>query len=365
MPIDFDSKRWDKIKDEYSRWWKGELKRPLIHMTLTGSTPDRKEPEYPFKGFSSHFEKSVSADKIIDMWDYNLSSQKFIGDGFPSVWPNFGPGVISAFMGACLANDENTAWFHPSRELKIHEIHWKYDSSNYWLNRIKDICKAGISRWQGNVQIGLTDLGGNLDIVSTFRPSEKLPMDLFDNPAEVKRLTWEAHDLWWKYYDEIHSVLRPVNPGYTAWAPIFSETPYYILQCDFCYMIGPDMFDEFVKPELEASCKKLSNAFYHLDGVGQLPHLDSLLRIKELKGVQWVPGAGQPAIPYWPEVYRKIHEAGKLIYIWGDMKTLDILVEQIGTSEGIIMFSGCDISKKAEAVEFLKKYKVISNASDI
>ena len=33
------------------------------------------------------------------------------------------------------------------------------------------------------------------------------------------------------------------------------------------------------------------------------------------QGVQWVPGAGNPGCTDWPEVYRKIHAAGKRIQI--------------------------------------------------
>ena len=202
----------------------------------------------------------------------------------------------------------------------------------------------------------MTDLGGNLDVLSTFRPGEKLLLDLYDNPHEVNRLTWEAHEAWWGYFEEINSVLQPVNPGYTAWAPIFSEEPYYILQCDFCYMIGPDMFDEFVKPELAATCRRLGHAFYHLDGPGQLPHLDSLLEIEELAGVQWVPGAGNKDLALWPEIHRKIRDAGKLIQLSGDMATLDALAEQLGSAEGIVIMSGADTSKEREATHFLEKY---------
>jgi hypothetical protein len=90
----------------------------------------------------------------------------------------------------------------------------------------------------------MTDLGGNLDILASFRPSDALLLDLYDHPEDIKRLTWQAHEAWWRYFNELNAVLRPPNPGYTAWTPIFSESPYYMLQCDFCYMIGPDMFDD-------------------------------------------------------------------------------------------------------------------------
>jgi len=87
------------------------------------------------------------------------------------------------------------------------------------------------------------DLGGTLDILSTFRPSESLLFDLYDHPDVVKNLNWQIHDLWWRYYDEIDNTLQPINPGYTAWSPIFSLERYYMLQCDFAYMISPEMFE--------------------------------------------------------------------------------------------------------------------------
>ena len=93
--------------------------------------------------------------------------------------------------------------------------------------------------------MSMTDLGGSLDILSTFRPSENLLLDLYDHPEVVRQKTWGVHEMWWRCFSELDSTIRAVNPGYTAWSPIFSDGPYYMLQCDFCYMIGPDMFDEY------------------------------------------------------------------------------------------------------------------------
>lgn len=56
-------------------------------------------------------------------------------------------------------------------------------------------------------------------------------------------------------------------------------------------MIGTDMFEEFVLHTLQRDCLALTNTLYHLDGEGELRHLDRLLSIPALKAVQWVPGA--------------------------------------------------------------------------
>jgi len=359
MQTFFEKKDWERINSNFQKWWNGDLERPLILMTLTDCPTNLPKPKLDFRHFTSFYELAIPAEQIAEVWNYEISKRKFIGDGFPSIWPNFGPGVIAAFLGAKLENGKDTVWFHPAKEREISEIEFNYDPQNVWLNRVKDIIRAAQKIWGGTVQIGMTDLGGNLDILSSFRPSEGLLLDLYDNPEHVKRLTWQAHELWWKYYNEFADFMSPLNPGYSAWTPLFSKTPYYILQCDFCYMISPEMFDEFVKPELESSCRKLDNAFYHLDGVGQLPHLDSLLQIKELKGVQWVPGDGKPSCEHWPEVYKKIREAGKLIQLWGNYATLDILVEQLGSAKGIAFMISERYSEQDKAIKFLEKYKVI------
>lgn len=356
MSIAFDQDRWAKIKQDYGLWWEGKLKRPLIQITMDGRSPERPEPALPSRGFTSHYDFSVTPEAIVDRWDYDLSQKQWLGDGFPHIWPNFGPGVMAAFMGARVQNGADTTWFHPAEHKEIRELQFRYQPGNVWLERVKALCRLSMQRWQGMVQVGMSDLGGNLDVLSTYRPGEALLLDLYDAPEDVKRLTWEAHELWWKYYDEINRVLQPVNPGYTGWCPIFSSKPYYILQCDFCYMIGPEMFDEFVKPELAATCGKLGSAFYHLDGIGQLPHLDSLLQIPELKGVQWVPGDGKAGLQHWPDVYRRIRKAGKLVQIWGAPEVLDTIAEQVGSAEGIILITQFSATQKQEARAFLKRY---------
>lgn len=356
MSIDFDSARWERVRQESRAWWAGELKRPLISITMGGRDPGRPEPALPAHHFTAFYDLSISAEAIVDRWDYNLSCCKFFGNAIPQIWPNFGPGVLAAFLGAELhaTVDSGTVWFYPAEKKPITDIHFEYDPNNIWVHRIADIYRAAVDRWQGLVQVGMTDLGGNLDVLSSFRPGEQLLLDLYDHPEEVKRLTWEAHEIWWRHFDEFNAILQPVNPGFTAWSGFYSEDPHYMLQCDFCYMIGPEMFDEFVKPEIAASCRRMTNGFYHLDGPGQLPHLDSLLSIPELKGIQWIPGAGSPDFKCWPQVYRKIRDAGKLAQLYGGLDTLDVLVEDLGSAEGMILVTGC--SEEQQATDLLRKY---------
>lgn len=338
MAIDFDATRWEKIRSAYRQWWAGELERPLIPVHLGGRDPGRPMPNVPLLSQATCHEFSFSPQQIIDRIDYDLATFHYLGDAFPAFNMDcFGPGVVAAFLGATLDNSTGRVWFHPPEHKPIGEIHLRFDPDNAWFRRICDIYRAGMQRWQGQVLMTMTDLGGNLDILSAFRPGEELLMDLYDEPEEVKRLAWEAHEAWHQYYNALNDVLQPINPGHSNWARIYSEKQSYMLQCDFSYMIGPDMFDEFVRPELAASCRRLEQSFYHLDGIGQLPHLDSILTIAELDGVQWIPGAGQADCGHWPEVYRKMAAAKKKIQVMGNFDALDAVMSQIGTGKGVCL----------------------------
>jgi hypothetical protein len=360
MSVDFATERWEAISSTYSKWWQGTLERPIVPVVLTGKDPGRPEPKAPFLSQATCHDFTFSPAEIIDRVDYELTKEEYLGDAFPFMnLSSFGPGVVAAFLGCELDNSTGRVWFHPKEILPIHELHFEYDPSNKWLNRIKDIYAAGISRWQGQVLMGMPDMGGILDVLSSFRPADNLLFDLYDSPEEVKRCIWEIHGLWYRYYDEFNAVLQPVNPGYTDWLQIYSPKPSYVLQSDFSYMISPEMFKEFTLPELQASCRRLSNTIYHLDGTGQLPHLDYLLGIEELKAVQWGPGQGKPDQSQWPDVQRKIHRAGKNVQIDCGFDGLARVAGQIGTCKGIHSSTIWEhISNRDEVVKKLAEYGI-------
>lgn len=356
MSIHFEAQRWERIREDYAAWWAGKLDRPLMQISAWGFPSDRAPSTTPYKHFLPTYGLDVAADAIIDAYDYGLSATRFFGDAFPTSWLNFGAGSAAAYLGADLDAKPDTVWFHPREKRSIESLDFDYDPANVWLERTKEIGAAAARRWEGSVQIAMADLGGTLDIVSTFLPGDDLLTGLYLNPDHVKRLTNRVDDLWFRYFDDIDAVYRSVNPGYTAWTPIFSADPYYMLQCDFAYMIGPDMFDEFVKPSLTSACRRLKNAFYHLDGVGQLAHLDSLLSIDGLKGIQWIPGDGKAPFYEWPDVYRRIRGAGKLMQVFGSMAEVDRLIDELGSGEGLIAIIGMDPSEEPRAHEFLDKH---------
>ena len=142
------------------------------------------------------------------------------------------------------------------------------------------------------------------------------------------------------------------RPGTTPWAPIWSPGKTYMLQCDFSYMISPAMFERFVMPDLVACCDHLDHAFYHLDGQGQIPHLDMLLSIERLRGIQWVPGDGAPPPDRRLDLLKRIIDGGKLCQVSVSAEGAHRIVKELG-GKGF-MLSVSDPMPAEEAEAFLK-----------
>lgn len=348
MSIGFTAQDWARITDVHERWWRHELDRPLISVTLGGREPDRPASPTPLKAVAAGYGPEVTPEQIVDAWDYGMSKVVFLGDAFPQIRPNFGPSCNAAFLGARADIGTDTVWFHPPAEIELADLDFRYDSDNAWLKRVQAVCRAAAEFWRGSVCMGICDVTPNLDTLSVFRPGERLLLDLCDHPDEVDRLVVQLADLFWRHFHAIQDAMRPYNPGYTCWIPLYSREPYYALQCDFCYMIGPAMFDRFVRPDLVDATHRIPRTIFHLDGPGQLPHLDSLLSIEGLGGVQWIAGAGRGPERAWLDVYRRIHAAGKLIVIHGGFDDLDAIAQALGTGKGIALLTGSKAGTRAE-----------------
>ncbi len=339
MGIAFSQQRRQQTRRSYAAWWAGESDRPMVPVCVTGREPGREPPRCRHRPRTAAYDlDGATPEEIVDAEDYHLRGLEFRADGFPQTWLDYGPGVLAVFLGARGEIAPQTVWFHPpgDEDVPLGEMNFALQPDHPWLRRIEAIISAAQRRWGSLVQVGMTDLGGAVDILSTFRPGERLLLDLYDHPAEVERLTWQIHHAWFAAWDRLNDRLQPTNPGYSAWAGIFSPRPHYMFQCDFAYMLGPEMFKQFVLPELSASFARVDNAFYHLDGVGQLPHLEMLLAEENLRGIQWVPGDGQKPCVEWVDVYRQIQKAGKLIQFFGSIPDLEKLVDALGSGKGIV-----------------------------
>lgn len=307
--INFSTEDWERIERDAMAWWNHDLDRPLVYLAVPD--PEAQSP----KSYMSNYPLDMPVDQVVDVYDAYLKRVRFYADSFPWVWVNFGPGIAAGFLGANVNSVDGpnaTVWFTPKEIKPIQEIDLHYDPDNLWWKRVQAITVELVERFGDMVAVGHTDLGGNLDILASFRDTQGLLYDVLDYPQEVDRLVRQITALWLRYYDELDKIIRPACRGTTSWAPIWTTGKTYMLQCDFSYMISPAMFERFVLPDLEACCAYLDHGFYHLDGKGEIPHLDMLLSLERLRGIQWIPGDGAPPPDEWLPLLKRFIDGGKL-----------------------------------------------------
>ncbi len=346
MYIHFDKDSVKQVTENYDKWWNGTLGRPLTAVVRYHAYEGKGSASVPPPSQATCHQLDIPPIELIKSWDSLKSDEKYEGDSFPFInFGFFGPGVLAAMCGGRLDNSSGAVWFYPGEKTELKDIRPHYDPENVWAKRIKDIYYAGLEYWKGAVVMGLPDLGGVMDVAASLRGTENLLTDLYDDPEEVLRLIADVETAWREAYADFTSVLAP-QEAFTDWSGILSGKPGYIVQCDFCYMIGNPMFRRFVLPTLIRDSQTLANTIYHLDGAGELNHLDDILAVPGIKAVQWVPGASQPPAPAWVQVYEKIAAAGKHYWLCGSAEDyFDILGKVHGTP-----YFGCGVDADNDAL---------------
>lgn len=314
-------------------------------------------------------EQWLSVDYTVKCAEAGAQNTYFGLDALQSVFINFGPGVQAAFVGAPYKLMPGTIWFDldpPVKDWNTPHI-FKTDKNHELYKVIEAKTKALCAASKGKYAVSVTDIGGQMDVLFSLR-GEDILTDLIEYPDEVKDAENQLADDWINYFNTMADMIGPTGCGYTAWIPIVSDKPWYPIQCDLSVMISPAMFEEFVLPPLDKVSTAIGRSIYHLDGPEEIVHLDMLLSLKHVDGIQWVP---LPTMKHGTEIskqnfademsldiYRRSLVAGKKVIILNvPTEQIKIVFDTIG-SDGIFVSTHFDTRKEAdEFIEHAVKMK--------
>jgi hypothetical protein len=332
--INFTKEDWERIERDWSAFLAGELDRPMVVMETWNMLYAK-----PSLVLSREFMLEKPISEVLDFYQNQLDRTYYFGDAWPKIFVNHGPGIAAGFLGAEVTGmpEQGTVWFGLEKPVPLEELHLKFDPDNQWWKRVEGITRQAVERWGNKISMAHTDIGGNLDILAAFRSSQNLLYDLYDAPGEVERLSAEITKAWLEYYNRLYDIIKPAGRGTSSWACVWSPGRTCMHQSDFCYMISPKMFERFVLPDLDAIFSTMDHAFYHLDGKGQIPHLEMLLSLDSLKGIQWISGGGQPPAEEWPDLLRRIRDGGKFCQVFVTAEGARTIVKELG-GKGFILY---------------------------
>lgn len=344
---------YEQSKERYDAFWeRAIIDRPPVSIVL----PADHMKAIPGKEYLNQAERWLDTDFRAELAAAQMENLIFYADALPVAWPDMGPGIFSAWSGCRYEFGEATAWTEPCIK------DWEEDNENACFNPRHPLLLATIEYTEklielgkGNFITGLTDFHPGGDHLAALRGSDTLAMDLLECPDIVKEKLLGAQKEYFEVYDFFCNMLSGNGLPITAWIPLVHNGKYYIPSNDFSCMIGNKMFQEFFLPGIIEECRHYERSIYHLDGPGALRHLDSILGIKELDAVQWVPGAGNEGYGKWISVYQRIQSAGKSIQLESVKPNELPLIFETLKPEGVWFSSFVGIQDKKTADEVLKR----------
>lgn len=311
----------EEAKERMDAWWDHEiLDRPTIsyYMPKKGRAPvgysDARVDDWTLA------QNYDTIEEALDGFEIRANLTIFGGESIPTYHPNYGAGIIAAIFGVEPKFQSRTVWF--SRPTEIKEIiplleGVKLNNNNEWYSRIIKITEHAAKRANGNYQIALTDIGGVLDILSSFLGPTNMILTMRRNPEIIDTCRAIILEKLLIVYDKLQGIIEKYNKGCNAWLNVWCRKRWYPVQCDFIAMLNPKWFKRFALPDIITQIEHMDYALYHMDGIYQIPYLDEFLNISHLTGIQWIPGSGNalPGLDEWTPLYKKIQKAGKNIVI--------------------------------------------------
>ena len=335
-------------KQRYIQYWNMENHdRPILNFRAPkpgGSWPRREHPTLEARW--------TDVDFAVARFRAQAENTYCLADALPVVYPNLGPDILGAVMGCGLEFGENTSWaLHNVTDWDTHP-ELKFDPDNRYWKIIMAITKAALEDSNGDYIVGITDLHPGLDGLVSVRGPQELCFDLLECPDEIHKRTEQTFEVFRTIYNTSYDILTKTQQGSSTFmGGTWHPGRWYPTSCDFSCMISPDAFAEFVMPDLKKQLAMLDISLYHLDGPDALRHLDALLAIPELGGIQWVPGEGQKPQREWTDVLQKIQAAGKRIWVHVTPEDIEPLCRAL-RPEGVLFT--CHFPSKEQGEDMIR-----------
>lgn len=231
-----------------------------------------------------------------------------------------------------------------------------WDEENEYYKKILELTKAAVEDGKDKYLVGITDIHPGGDGLVSMRGPQNLCYDTLDEPEFLKEGVEKLLPGFKRLYGELYEIATKYQRGSTCWMGIWHPERWYPVSCDFSCMISTEMFEALLIEEIEKEIQYLDASMYHLDGPDALKHLDRLLQIPSLNGIQWVYGAGNPTASHWIPELKKIQAAGKCVQVNVTPEELEIMLDEL-PPEGMMYMIEARTEDEARELLKMAEYK--------
>ena len=348
----------EQKRARHRQFWQPFAKGEGAYLAVASPIRDGVSPE-PLEDPKDLEEYWFSTEYRLKRAEHCYKTTYFGQDAIQREFVNFGPGVLAGLVGAPYKVSRDSIWFDREPPIKdwgtVPELAIQKDQKLYqWIDsQTRALCDNA----KGRYTVSFTDIGGQYDVLYSLR-GEELLMDLIEYPDEVMAAEAQLDRAFIDYFNTYKNIIGPTGCGYTTWIPLVHDKPWYPIQCDMSVMISPCMFEEFVLPALDQVSTAIGEAVYHLDGPGEIKHLDMILSLPHVHAVQWVPlpdlkdENGGYIYNFTSEesigVVKRILASGKKVILMGIKPNQIATVFNTVGCDGIFIDTCCDTRKDAD-----------------
>ena len=336
-----------KALDRMEAYWHSEiLDRPVIN--LRARKPSIRP--YPKKKFTTIKERWMDMEYQLEVALWQQEHTVCYGEAIPYYFPNLGPEILTAALGADLVFSNDTSWSVPILKDWADIPKLKIDPNNVYVAWILEITRRALELGKGKFLVGITDIHPGADLAASLRNPQQFCIDVVDSPEEVIALMDHIRPMFYEFYNLQRNIMLEAGQTLTtSWLPEYTDGKFYIPSNDFSAMISAKMNSQFFLQEIVEEVEWLDRSIYHLDGPQALRHLDDALAIKKLNGIQYVCGAASEPASLHMEVFRKIQKAGKLIHVDISPDQVDAFIDGLNP-EGVMLNLWAESIEEAEAI---------------
>lgn len=364
---------WEQARERLLAWWDGKvIDRCCMAVHAPRETSDMPPfPDLQHGPWLGGLEEIPDGDQqaIINWWvDPELNYERAItwfentyfgGEALPITYVNWGAMALAGMYGSPPSFKKTSVWYPPV----IDDWNtWEWDTapekSEVW-EKILRIVDFFAEHAENRYFVGSPELGNGADVLALLRGTEKLALDLIENPEEVRKAVDVISDTWVALMEQTYQLTTDLNANgdVLAWMGLWAPGRMDQIACDFSSIISPSMFEEFFIPEILKMGNWCDYGVYHLDGPACMRNmLDALLGVHQIDAIQFTPGTGGMATyteEYVPR-YRRILESGKNLYLLVEPHEVQKILAEL-PPEGLYMRTY--VGSEDEAKMMLKKAK--------
>lgn len=349
---------WDEAYERIMAWWEGEsVDRPVIISPVTrpdaklfGPTCDPGIPEL----------RDLREQYIFEKNKHYIESKLFLAEAVPCARNFYAAWIcmLGAMAGSPVKYSTGSAWLQEIEDLYSNPLP-QFSNEFPPFALTLELMDRHAAEFGWDCILGSDALIDPITTLSMMRGVENLCIDLVEEPQTVK--------MWLEGLSEIRF---SIADGYRRkrsslgrkeeinWCNIWAPGEMDIIECDFSVMLSPEMFREFALPEAEKEAAFYDYTGWHLDGTGQIRHLDDICSIKNIRAIQWVSDTFTSQLDHI-DLFKRIRKMGKsLIFACDSIDEAVAVTSEIGR-DGLAFDLGSAVKNEKDMDEAIKRLKAV------